>query len=299
MRIKLAAGKQRELIELAKNSKTWKELSQILNLAEGYIRNELRYEYRILSENSYRELCSLTGKNFSAFIVETFKDSWGQSKGGIISRGKTKEVFFPKESVKLAEFFGIMLGDGNLTKLKSYKVGTYQIRIVGDSRHDKNYLVYYVKPLIEELFNIRVGVMKHKNQNAISLYCTSRELSNFLEEKGFKPGDKIKNQLTIPSWIKKDNDFLRKCLRGLYDTDGSIYKLTNQNTYQICFTSHNPVLLKDVRNFLLGFDIKVSKLVDNRKIYLTKRSELQRFLKLVGFSNRKHLDKVRKWNLAL
>ena len=60
------------------------------------------------------------------------------------------------------------------------------------------------------------------------LEAHSLKLINFLEDKGFKPGNKIKNKLRIPSWIKNNRKFLKACLRGLYDTDGSVYKLTGQ-----------------------------------------------------------------------
>ncbi len=191
-----------------------------------------------------------------------------------------------------------MLGDGNLTKIKKYKIRVYQIKIVGDSRHDKDYLVNFVKPLMENLFKIKVNLYKPKVANALYLSSTSKRLVEFLETKGFKPGNKITNKLGIPQWIKSNNNYLRACIRGLFDTDGCIYKLTNQNSYQICFTNYNPILLNDVRNSLIYLGIKPSKITKNRDIMITKRSELQRFLKEIRFSNFKHLNKAKLWNLA-
>lgn len=49
-----------------------------------------------------------------------------------------------------------MLGDGNSNRTKGHKIGTYMIRIVGHSELDKEYLMDYVKPLIERLFDIAV-----------------------------------------------------------------------------------------------------------------------------------------------
>ena len=72
-----------------------------------------------------------------------------------------KQINFPRDSVKFAEFYGIMLGDGNSHKTSFYnsrkdKRGTYMIRSVGDSRLDREYLIDYVKPIIQGLFNIKV-----------------------------------------------------------------------------------------------------------------------------------------------
>ncbi|MBI2044864.1 hypothetical protein HYT23_02300 [Candidatus Pacearchaeota archaeon] len=236
-------------------------------------------------------------------------DNWGQCKGGIISLGKTKEIKIPRDSEELAEFYGIMLGDGNSYKTSFYKSrnnkrGVYVIKIVGDSRHDKEYLTNYVKPLIEKLFNIQVRVGRFKPKkgfqdppNAMFIESHSVKLINFLEEKGFPPGNKIKNKLRIPVWIKDHNKFLIACLRGLYDTDGSVYKLTNQNSHQFCFTNYNQDLLNDVRNGLLSLGINCSRISKGKEIYITKKDELRKFLKLIGFSNDKHLKKVRMWNL--
>ncbi len=299
MRIKLALGKQRRLIKLAKADKCWRELAGDLHFNANYLCNELYKERRLLSGEAYYLLCKLAGKKFDKFILERLDENWGRIKGGRnSSESLVKKIRIPIDSEELAEFYGIMLGDGNLTRIKNYKIGTYQIRIVGDSRYDKLYLMNYVAPLIKKLFKVESKIYKYKNSNALSLNVSSRRLVDFLIFKGFKAGDKIRNQLSIPSWIKNNPLFLRKCLRGLYDTDGSVYKLTDQNSYQICFTNYNSVLLNDARNSLISFGIGVSKITKGRDITITKKSELRKFLNVVGFSNFKHIDKVNKWNLA-
>ena len=297
MRIQLAKGKQRKLIESAKKERTWEELSRELGLSEGYIRNELRNEKTLLSDFVYKKACSLTNQNYESFVVYKLKDDWGRSKGGKLSSGSTKNINVPLETEELSEFYGIMLGDGNLTKMKAHKVGTYQIRIVGDSRNDRDYLINYVKPLIEKLFNVKTGIFKIKNENAICLSVHSRKLVEFLEEKEFKPGDKIKNQLGIPDWIKKDKKLLCACLRGLYDTDGEIYKLNEQNSFQVVFTNYNERLINDVRKALQDLGIIPSRIYNGKRLFITKKSELGKFLKHIGFSNFKNLAKIKTWNL--
>ena len=301
MRILLKKGKQLELINLVKEKFTWPKLSENLNISENYLRNELRKEQRLLSEKIYSELCMLVNKNFDKFIIRELDDNWGKIKGGKISKGKTKEITIPKNSEKLAEFYGVMLGDGNSHRTKYYKSrdnkrGVYAIRIVGDSRFDRNYLLNYVKLLIESLFNIKVKVKFYTNKNAMHLESYGVKLVEFLEIKGFKPGNKIKNKLRIPNWIKSNKNYLKACLRGLYDTDGSVYKLTGQNSHQICFTNFNQGLLQDVRDCLLLLKVNCSR-ISNNDIYITKKSELRKFLKLIGFSNDKHFKKVKMWDL--
>lgn len=296
MRLVLKEDKQKELIKKEKEnlSLSFPKLAKKLGIKTG--RLYAYYYNKILLPKKLFEKFSLKEK-YRKYIIDKKEDNWGQSKGGNKSKGKTKEIKVPKECRELAEFYGIMLGDGNLTVKKSYKIGTYQIRIVGDSRFDKEYLINYVKPLIERLFDIKVKANKIKNENAIKIVATGKKLAEFLQIKGFKPGDKIINQLEIPSWIKENPEFLKVCLRGLYDTDGCVYKLTNQNSYQIMFKNYNMKLLEDTRNGLISLGIKPSKITIGKSIMVTKKSELRRFLNEIGFSNSKHVDKVKTWDI--
>ena len=152
--------------------------------------------------------------------------------------------------------------------------------------------------MIERLFAVKVKDGKFKSANAMFLQVHSIKLVDFLESKGFIPGDKMKNLLGIPAWIKNNPEFLAACLRGLYDTDESVYKLTNENSHQINFCGRNPILLKDVRWSLLSIGINASKISKNKDVYITKKEELRKFLKLVGFHNPKHLNKIKMWNIA-
>ncbi len=292
MRVVFIKGKQRELIRKEKEQRglCWREFAQQLQIKEGNLKAYF-YEQTLIPERLFDKF-SLR-KEFKKFILEKKEENWGRIKGGRISPGKIKKINLPKESKKLAEFYGIMLGDGNLNKTKGYKIGTYMIRIVGDSRKDRDYLINFVKPLIESLFSIKTKIGKFKNENAMFVEAHSINLVKFLESKGFKPGNKIKNKLEIPDWIRQNPSFLRSCLRGLYDTDGSIYRLTNQNSHQINFCNKNQYLLNDVRDSLIKLRINPSKISKEKDLYITKRSELKRFLKVVGFHNPKHLNKVK------
>jgi len=291
MRLSFEKNKQKELIQKfrEKENLTWKQLSQNLKIKEGRLKAYFD-ETSLMPEEIYSVLDK--EKDYARFIIDKRPENWGKKKGGTISRGKTKQIKYPKNSRELAEFYGIMLGDGNSNKTKGYRVGSYSIRIVGDSRYDREYLLKYVKPIIEKLFDIKVrsGLMKG---NTMLIEAHSLNLVNFLESKGFKPGNKIKNELRIPDWIKKNQGYLKVCLRGLFDTDGSFYKLTNQNSCQIHFSSYNPGLLEDVRDSLLSIGINCSKISKGNSIYITKKEEITKFFKLVGFKNSKHLNRIK------
>lgn len=300
MKIRLKKGKQKELIFLAKNNLTWKSLAEKIDISQEYLCNDLKNERILISDKNYKELCSLAKTNFDKYILEMLNDNWGKSKGGKLSTGNIKNISIPARNKEFAEFYGIMLGDGNLTKLQGYKLGTYMIRIAGDSRYDYEYLTGFVKSLIEKLFKIKAKIGKFSGQNAIFVQAHSKKIADFLEGEGFKSRNKIKNKLSIPSWIKENYLFLKYCLRGLIDTDGSIFIMSNKdlNLLRISFTNYNKKLLNDVKTGFEKLGFKPSKIISNKQIFLSSKSDIEKYLKEIGFSNLKHLRRLNNFKTA-
>lgn len=284
-------GKQKELLEKEKklNNLTWTQFALKLDLKFGKL-NSLHYEESLIEDQIFNKL--RLSKEYKKFILKELEDNWGRKKGGNISSGNLKVVRLPNKDERLAELWGILLGDGHIEKIKKYKIGVYHIRVTGHLIDDKDYLINFVKPLINDLFDVRVRSYIYKPVKALHIIADSRRIVDFFEENGFKSGNKIKNQVTIPSWIKENNFFLAACLRGLFDTDGSFYKLTNQNSYQVYFRNYNRKLLNDVREGLIQLGINVSRIMRGTAIVITKKSEIAKFYKLIGFSNFKHLKKI-------
>jgi len=295
MRIWLEKGRQKELFKKEKELKklSWQDFAKSLNVSFGRL-NSWVYEENLITEEVFNKL--KLGPEYKKFIIKRLVEGWGKIKGGKLSEGNTKEIKLPKRSKELAEFFGIMLGDGHVHKTQGYKLGTYNLNITGHSILDKDYLLNFVKPLGENLFGVKGRIYLSKRSNALHVIFDARNLVDFFERENFKSGDKIINQVTIPNWIKENPKFISACLRGLYDTDGCFYKLTNQNSYQVGFTNYNKTLLNSVRDCLLSLGIGVSKISRGRDITITKKSEIAKFYKLIGFHNSKHLNKIKVWN---
>ena len=220
----------------------------------------------------------------------------GQRKGRKNSTGNTKDILIPEKNEELAELIGIILGDGSIQD----KNWGYSVRIVGDSVKDREYLLSYVKPLCDSLFGLDSKVSKHRKWNELFITIHSKRAVEFLLSVGLLAGDKIKNKVTIPTWIFENDSYLQACLRGLVDTDGSIYELKPHwpGLWQICFTNRNDALINDFRAGLLKLGIKCSKIYQynpnkrSPKVYITKKTELSKFYKEIGFSNPKHRNKV-------
>ncbi len=300
MRLVLERGKQRKLILLAKGNNTWNHLSKILNIFPSYLSGDLKNESILLSKENYIKLCKLANVNFNKFIIKELEDNWGRSKGGINSPGSLKEIPKVELDEKLAEFVGAVLGDGHVEFYKKgRKIGVYHIRIAGDLIKDRDYHVNYLKPLGEKLFNLegKETTRIRPKSSGRFLDFRSRRLVEFFSHMGIKPGDKIRNQSTIPKWIFKDKKYLRTCIRGLIDTDGSIARMSRRdsNLLRILFTNHNIALLKDTREAFIELGFSPSKLMNNRQFYLSRQAEIERYIKEIGFSNKKHLNRFIKF----
>jgi intein/homing endonuclease len=292
MRLLFKKGMQKELLKQEKRDLTWNQFAEKLGLKFGKLKS-FSSEESLIDDITFNKLSLKT--NYKRFIVKRFDNNWGRSKGGKNSKGNLKNIKIPNKGKDLAEFWGIVLGDGHVQKIKKYKIGVYNIKIAGHSIDDRDYLLDFVKPLCEKLFEVKSRTYEPKNKKGLYIIIEGRKIIDFFENNEFKSGNKIINQTTIPKWIKKNDRFLASCLRGLYDTDGSFYRLGKQNSYQIHFKNHNKKLLNDVRKSLLKLGINTSKIMKNRSIVITKKSEIEKFYKLVGFHNPKHLNKIKVW----
>lgn len=293
MKLKLQKGKQKEIIYQEKGLMTWKQFANKLNVSI-HILKSISVEKVLISEELFSK-CSRS-KQYLKFIEESLPDNWGQKKGGNLSSGNLQKTRHPSESKELAELIGIILGDGNIHIHKKSN-NSYMLRIVGDSEKDKEYLLNYVKPLCENLFQLKCKIHKHNKFKELFLIVNSKQVVEFLISKGLVSGNKIANKVRVPKWIKNNDEYYAACIRGLMDTDGSIYRLLPHwpNLFQICFTNRNMGLLEDVKCGLEKLGIVSSKIctkANSPKIYITQKESIRKFYKVVSFKNPRHLVKI-------
>ncbi len=186
----------------------------------------------------------------------------------------------------LAEIVGIMLGDGGIYLNDNYKIR--QVTISGNSENDKDYLINYVKPLIEKEFNTKLSIKKHKTCKEIQLISQQKDTVEKLRSIGIRTGNKKANNVGIPDWIFKNNKFVGACLRGIIDTDGCVApKTKNHKAPSIWITSYIPQLREDITKAFNKLSFHPSKWTTDSSPYccLGKSEEVQRYFKEIGFSN--------------
>jgi intein/homing endonuclease len=207
------------------------------------------------------------------------------------SRGSLKSIHVPPHSAELAEIVGIILGDGNLYRyIKSKTKRAYVVRIAGHVVEDREYLEDYVAPLLEKLFHVSVKKIYVVHHNELFLAVYRKELVDFFEAMGLMVGKKKILGASIPAWILENDGYLRACIRGLIDTDGSIHRMSKRDfkLLRIEFTSYYPQLMADMREGLIKLGFHPSKVICKKHFFLSRQSEIARYLKEVGFANKKH-----------
>lgn len=160
----------------------------------------------------------------------------------------------------LSYIIGVALGDGNLSNSNKRAA---RLRITCDNKYPK-IIEEIIKKLKIVLPNNKVSIIKRKN--CIDISCYSNKLEKLLGWKALK-GSKEKQKVSVPPWIIKSNFYSKECLRGLFQTDGSIYK--DRKYLYINFTSIIPTLIKDTLKMIqnLKFEPKVQKAIQpNKKI---------------------------------
>lgn len=207
-----------------------------------------------------------------------------------------KKVILPKHSVVLAEFFGIMMGDGGINNL-------WQATITLNSVADSVY-VHYVSNLCKKLFGILPAIRKRKESKAIVISLASISIVDFLVENGLSRGDKLKNGLRIPKWILKKDLYRKACLRGLIDTDGCLFVHTHKvlggiyKNIGLCFTSYSPELIFQVAAIFEEFGIMPHITKRGHNIYLYQADAVVKYLKVFGTSNNRIESVYKKWRGA-
>lgn len=233
-----------------------------------------------------------------AYRKEKWKQWWleiGQYKKKAKGFQTLKKIKTPQKSKLLAEFIGILLGDGNISK---YNIG------ITLSSEEKKY-AQYVCIVIQKLFGTEPKIFRHKSLKAVSIIVNRKLLVDFCQKVGFEMGNKVKHQVDIPIWIKENKEFSRECIRGLFDTDGCFFfhnyivKGKRYSYFKIAFTSASRPLVLSVAETLInfGFNVRISK--NHKDVRIEDKKYVEKYIREMGSHNNKHIEKIKKWKVAL
>lgn len=270
---------------------------QLLAKKAGLTSNEL--SPKILSDYWHIKKAARNGASARMKLYKkNFGTPEGRKKGGLNSiriNGYIKDGFKilkkirkPKLNGELAELLGILLGDGHLSKFQASMTTNLQT----DKRH-----ALYVKKLFEKLFQISVSLKERPECNVAIVVASSKNLVEFLNTSGMPIGNKIKNNLSAPSWILKNKKFQPAFIRGLFDTDGSIYldkHIAKKKSYQYMgwtITSYSKQFREDIVSILKNLGYSPTCQITQKSIFLRRQDEIKKYFSEISSHNEKHLNR--------
>ena len=121
-------------------------------------------------------------------------------------------------------------------------------------------------------------IEKQKGANCIRVFIYHTGIAKDL---GLPLGNKIKNSIDVPDWIKNNDSFLKLCLRGLFETDGSCYAQPKNYTFVLDFKNRCNQLLSDVYEGLVHLRYHPQKHSDY--VRLARKVEAYHFIEEISF----------------
>ncbi len=197
-----------------------------------------------------------------------------------------KTIRRPPHSPLLAEFVGVMIGDGGVRS-------RYQVAISYNRQVEARYALW-LQRVIKQLFGLESGQFVKRGTWGADIVVSSRMLVDYLREvAGLSPGNKLRNGLDVPMWVWSRRSYQVAVLRGLMDTDGGAYPHRYQvngkwYTYpKLCFYSGSESLRRSVRKLFsqLGFHPRLAK---SGKIFIDRSVDVRRFYEVIGSRHRRH-----------
>jgi len=202
---------------------------------------------------------------------------------------------FPESnSPLLAEFVGILLGDG---QIRNSLVG-----ITTNGVDDKEYIAYLLN-IIKNLFDFSAKIKTRKNDRAVDIQMHGKSITNYFLSLGMIKSPKWK-RAEIPQQFRNGR-FGKFVLRGYFDTDGCVtfYKRTdrhNQTTYARLEMKFSPApMQKQFTELLKLYNINFCEYPiynENRGRTLVRVngvSEIRKWMSIIGTNNPKHYRKIK------
>jgi len=192
---------------------------------------------------------------------------------------------FPRDD--FAEFVGIVIGDGNL-----YDKGPTYVEICGDPVLDFDFMSSLRSRLERFGFRPKMTI----REGGLRLRINNKKLVEDLKNIGMPSGREKCTESKIPKIFLKEWSLTKKCIRGVFDTDGCIFydkrRIYRTPYVRICLHMKNRKLLKQIQKILATKSIEARINTDGYNLSINGRTQVNKFLKNIGFSNKRHIERV-------
>lgn len=187
-----------------------------------------------------------------------------------------------EKSTTLAYVVGVALGDGNLSCPNGRAL---RLRVTCDNQYPD--IIQEIIAALSIIFpQNKVSVCERYKGTCCDVSVYSNKLAEFIPWEIYK-GTKIVQKAHVPDWILNNKEYSNYCLKGLIQTDGSIYK--DREYLMVNFTNLIKPLIDDVFNMIsaLGFQPKIQSSIQkngNIKYVVRLSKDVNRFIEQIKLS---------------
>jgi intein/homing endonuclease len=191
----------------------------------------------------------------------------------------------------MAELIGATLGDGNVyDKRPSY------VEYCGNPISDRYYFEHVLLPIVSKEISYRPRLFVR--DLGLRFRVNNASFVQWLKQVGIPAGE-AKGMAKIPELISADRRLMICCVRGIHDTDGSVY-FDMRPAYaapypRVELHMKNVDLVSQVSSFFRELGIKHSFVATKNSIETAGVDALRSFLRLVGFSNLHHINRISRY----
>jgi len=197
---------------------------------------------------------------------------------------------------KLASLFGHILGDGCI---KSKEENAYYTNKSKD-------LIEEFRMTIKELFGIEIRENFNEERKFYETY-TPKTVAKFLVLCGFPKGQKTKQIITLPDWIKEGSTEIKAIfIRALFDDDSTV--INSKGNRVISFglnkkkslVEEHKLFMEDIRKILFSLGVYPNEVFERSQpgdfiqlgFHMYGRYNLMKFLENIGFTHKEKQAKL-------
>ncbi len=204
------------------------------------------------------------------------------------------------EDEKYAEISGILLGDGCITLKENNPKSINRLKISLNSVDDLAY-IYHVKKLLQDTCGEEAKVKNRKNENTTDIMIFKKKVVLFfIQELGLQISPKWERAIIPERFMQEKLDL--KVLQGYFDTDGCLVTANNNGTIyprlemKVCPSPMQKQFIEILKKY--DFRFGVYEIGNGEvRIQLNGKEQLRKWIGLVGFNNKKHSEKIKRFNL--
>lgn len=213
-----------------------------------------------------------------------------------------------KINENVSEFIGAIVGDGCLSRYWSNYDKRWKcvISFTGQWDHDRDYYKNIIQKISEEELGYKGYLYHRKDDNSIRFFIGSKNLFFFLRSLGLPSG--LKERIILPKEISDNLNFAKACVRGIFNTDGSVYQRYNRAYYGhpkhyknyavIQIRMKNKNIIEFVKDTLDKLGFRTNRVTPDGCGYwvcrITTQKDVKRFFEEISNKHQYHINRYNK-----